>query len=83
MKLGISVSLRHSDRIYRISCFFSEVLRPRAAPVWNVCIARPRYRLRNFDAFYIFTIKFLKSRPRNFQTSHSGAWQQLAPAELN
>jgi hypothetical protein len=36
-------------------------------PVWKVCIARRKYRTRNFDAFYIFTIKFSKSPARNFQ----------------
>jgi hypothetical protein len=40
-------------------------------PVWKVCTACPRYRVCNFDAFYIFTIKFFKSRPRNFQAFQS------------
>ena len=42
-------------------------------PVWKVCIVQPRYRARNFDAFYIFTIKFSKSQLCNFQTFQSGA----------
>jgi hypothetical protein len=41
-------------------------------PVWKVCIAQPRYRPHNVDAFYIFTIKFSKSQPHNFQTFQSG-----------
>jgi hypothetical protein len=31
-------------------------------PVCKVCIAQPRYRACKFDVFYIFTIKFTKSR---------------------
>jgi hypothetical protein len=34
-------------------------------PVWKVCTARQKYWTRNFDAFYIFTIKFSKSPARN------------------
>ena len=41
-------------------------------PVWKVCIARRISPARNFDAFYIFTIKFSKSPARNFQTFQSG-----------
>ena len=40
--------------------------------MWKVCIARGRNPPRTFDAFYIFTIKFSKSPPRNFQTFQSG-----------
>jgi hypothetical protein len=37
---------------------------------------------RNFDAFYIFyTIKFLKSLARNFQTFQSG-WSVAKPAVM-
>ena len=36
--------------------------------MWKVCIMQPRYRTHNFDTFHIFTIKFSKSQPRNFQT---------------
>jgi hypothetical protein len=39
--------------------------------VWKVCIARRRYQPHNFDAFYVFTIKFSKSPARNFQTFQS------------
>jgi hypothetical protein len=42
------------------------------APVWKVCIAQRISPARNFDAFYIITIKFLKSPARNFQTFQSG-----------
>jgi hypothetical protein len=42
-------------------------------PVWKVCIARQISQARNFDAFYIFTIKFSKSPARNFQTFQSGS----------
>jgi hypothetical protein len=35
-------------------------------PVLKVCIMQRRYQPRNFDAFYIFTIKFLKSPVCNF-----------------
>jgi hypothetical protein len=40
-----------------------------AIPVCEVCIVKPqpRSRVLNFDAFYIFTIKFLKSLVWNFQ----------------
>ena len=41
------------------------------SPVWKVCIAQRISPARNFDAFYIFTIKFLKSPARNFQTFQS------------
>jgi hypothetical protein len=41
-------------------------------PRWKVCIAQQRYRPRNFDAFYMFTITFSKSQARNFQTFQSG-----------
>jgi hypothetical protein len=41
-------------------------------PVWKVCIVRRISPARNFDAFYIFTIKFSKSPARNFQTFQSG-----------
>jgi hypothetical protein len=47
-------------------------------PVWKVCIARRISPARNFDAFYIITIKFLKSPARNFQTFQSGT----LPTEL-
>ena len=40
--------------------------------MWKVCIARRISPARNFDAFYIFTIKFSKSPARNFQTFQSG-----------
>ena len=46
-----------------------------AVPVWKVCIARGRNPPRTFDAFYIFTIKFSKSPPCNFQTFQSGCSQ--------
>jgi hypothetical protein len=45
---------------------------PPPPPVWKVCIARRISPARNFDAFYIFTIKFSKSPARNFQTFQSG-----------
>ena len=40
--------------------------------MWKVCIARLISPARNFDAFYIITIKFLKSPARNSQTFQSG-----------
>jgi hypothetical protein len=43
-----------------------------SSPVWKVCIARRISLARNFDAFYIFTIKFSKSPARNFETFQSG-----------
>jgi hypothetical protein len=33
-------------------------------PVWKVCIARRVSPARNFDAFYIFTIKFFRNLRR-------------------
>jgi hypothetical protein len=42
-------------------------------PVWKVCIAQRISQARNFDAFYIITIKFLKSPACNFQTFQSGS----------
>jgi hypothetical protein len=41
--------------------------------VWKVCIARRISPARNFDVFYIITIKFFKSLARNFQTFQSGS----------
>ena len=46
-------------------------------PVWKVCIARRISPARNFDAFYIITIKFLKSPERNFQTFQSGPYAPI------
>jgi hypothetical protein len=46
--------------------------RPGRGPVWKVCIARRISPALNFDAFYIFTIKFSKSPARIFQTFQSG-----------
>jgi hypothetical protein len=42
------------------------------SPVVKVCIVQRRYRLCNFDAFYIFSITFSKSPVCNFQTFQSG-----------
>ena len=57
------------------------VVNPMSGPVWKVCIARRISLARNFDAFYIFTIKFSKSLARNFQTFQSGEWQHSPPDE--
>ena len=58
---------------------------PCCMPVWKVCIARRISPARNFDAFYIITIKFLKSPARNFQTFQSGlhvALEQQSKIEI-
>jgi hypothetical protein len=38
-------------------------------PGYQASCVESLYCVRNFDAFYIFTIKFSKSWPRNFQVS--------------
>ena len=53
--------------------FHNHRFRASTTPVWKVCITQPRYRPHNFDAFYIFTIKFSKSWLCNFQTFQLGA----------
>ena len=45
--------------------------------MWKVCIARRISPARNFDAFYLFTIKFSKSPARNFQTFQSGSGEHV------
>ena len=46
-------------------------------PDWKVCSAQRRYSTNNFDASYIFSVKFRKSPLRNFQPFQSGKLEAL------
>ena len=42
-----------------------------------VCSAQRRYSTNNFDPSYVFSVKFRKSPPRNFQPFQTGELEAL------